>query len=65
MERLYCDRCGDPIDQNTNWGNCTECGDDLCENCVPYGFDNEGRCGTCHTKDRAIIQQLLQPDSTQ
>ena len=52
----YCDECHKEIDTSRNlrtmsaWGNCTDCGDDLCEECVKKrgGFDENGRCGRCH-----------------
>lgn len=44
---LFCDRCHAEIDRNSNWGNCTLCGDDLCEKCSG-GFNAEGECKKCN-----------------
>lgn len=30
----YCDECHKEIDTKSAWANCTNCGDDLCEECV-------------------------------
>ena len=49
MTKITCDRCGVEIDRNSNWGNCTTCGDDLCEKCSG-GFTDDGECGDCFDK---------------
>ena len=49
MTKITCDRCGAEIDRNSNWGNCTTCGDDLCEKCSG-GFTDDGECGDCFDK---------------
>lgn len=41
-----CDRCGVVIDEESDWGNCTDCGDDLCPTCA-VSFDDEGVCKRC------------------
>jgi len=48
---LKCDRCGDIINDRTdeNWGNCTECGDDICGQCSG-GFNDDGICAKCVAK---------------
>jgi predicted amidophosphoribosyltransferase len=47
---MTCDRCKKEIDQlSSNWGNCTECGDNLCESCSG-GFDAKGTCEKCLLK---------------
>jgi hypothetical protein len=53
VSKIFCDRCGEVCKPQSNWGNCTLCGDNICENCIPQGFDDNGCCGTCgeHNKE--------------
>lgn len=46
-----CDCCHDIIEREEDWGNCTACGDNLCEACAG-SWDEEGRCLACHNKAR-------------
>ena len=47
---IICDRCGRECVEGTAWGNCTECGDDICAACSA-GFDEYGVCGECAEKE--------------
>lgn len=49
ITKITCDRCSTVIDRHSNWGNCIECGDDLCEKCSG-GFDDWGYCKSCEEK---------------
>lgn len=56
MEKLFCDKCGDEIEHDTPWGNCEECGEQLCEYCSP-SWTPEGVCYECSSSARQ--QQYL------
>jgi hypothetical protein len=49
MEELFCDKCGDEIEHDTPWGNCEECGEQLCEYCSP-DWTADGVCYDCSHK---------------
>jgi len=53
---IFCDRCGVEFAKDTNWGNCTKCGDDLCEKCAG-GFNDLGECKKCVCKESAVKQE--------
>lgn len=47
---IICDRCKQEIQVNgTAWGNCPDCGDNICEKCAD-GFDEDGICQKCNAK---------------
>lgn len=46
-----CDRCHKEIQEDSNWGNCTNCGDDLCPECSG-GFDEYGYCKLCQMAEK-------------
>lgn len=43
---IQCDRCRTWVSRDSEWGNCTACGDDLCHACSG-GFDDDGACRAC------------------
>ena len=43
---ISCNRCGKECNPDTNWGNCTLCGDDICAECST-GFNEHGECEKC------------------
>jgi hypothetical protein len=49
---IRCDRCKKDITKEFYdlGGNCTECGDDLCESCAGT-WDEEGRCESCQKQE--------------
>lgn len=54
---MKCDRCGVDI---TDWpwksGNCTNCGDNLCEVCAG-GFNDDGECAQCVSAYRYYVHK--------
>lgn len=49
---MLCDRCFKKIDSHEDWGNCTICGENLCERCAEE-WNDEGECLYCQEKREA------------
>lgn len=44
---MLCDQCKRRSPEYTPWGHCTECDEDVCDNCAPEA-DPETRATVCH-----------------
>src|SRR5256885_12920901 len=44
---MLCDQCKRRSPEYTPWGRCTECEDDVCDECAPEA-DPETRAAVCH-----------------
>jgi len=45
---MICDHCGERSPEYTPWWNCEDCGEDVCDDCiVPGSQDEETRKAVC------------------